>query len=73
MARRRWGDLDPRLREAIKFASAVELGLKAAALIDLSQRPARGVNGSKARWAITIALVNSAGAVPIAYFLRGRR
>ena len=73
MARKRWSDLDPRTREAVKFAGAVEAGLKIAALIDLAQRPAEDVRGSKRRWAIAIALVNSLGAVPIAYFLRGRR
>ena len=55
------------------LVGAVETGLKIAALIDLAQRPARQVRGSKARWATAIALVNSAGAVPIVYFLRGRR
>ena len=73
MARKRWSDLDPKRREAIKFAAAFELGLKVAALIDLVQRPARDVRGSKGWWAAAIAVVNSAGAVPLAYFLRGRR
>ena len=73
MARKRWSELDPRVREAIKFLGAVEVGLKVAALIDLAQRPARHVRGSKAWWAAAITLANSAGAVPIVYFLRGRR
>jgi len=73
VARRRWSELDPRLRQAITLAGAVEAGLKIAALIDLAQRPARSVRGSKARWAAAITLVNAAGAVPIVYFLRGRR
>ena len=55
------------------LGGAVEAGLKIAALIDLAQRPARDVRGSKPVWAAAIALVNAAGAVPIAYFLRGRR
>ena len=73
MAGRRWSELDPRLRQTITIVGAVEAGLKIAALIDLAQRPARHVRGSKARWAAAITLVNSAGAVPIVYFLRGRR
>ena len=73
MPRKRWSELDPRLRQAITIAGAVEAGLKIAALIDLAQRPARHVHGSKALWASAIVLVNSAGAVPIAYLLRGRR
>lgn len=55
------------------LAGAVEAGLKIAALIDLAQRPRRQIRGSKGRWAAAIVLVNSAGAVPIAYLLRGRR
>ena len=70
---RSWSELDPRLRQAITLAGVVEAVLKIAALIDLARRPARQVHGSKARWAVAITLVNSAGAVPIAYFLRGRR
>jgi len=73
MAKRRWSDLNPRVRQALMVAGAVEAGLKVAALIDLAQRPARQVRGSKAGWAAAIAVVNAAGAVPVVYFLRGRR
>lgn len=73
MAKQRWSDLDPRLRKAMVFAGAVETGLKVAALIDLKRRPARRVRGSKKAWAAAITVVNAAGAVPVAYFLRGRR
>lgn len=73
MPRKRWSELEPRQRRAIKVAAALEGLLKIAALIDLARRPARRVRGSKALWAAAIALVNAAGAVPIAYFLRGRR
>ena len=73
MAAKRWSELDPRVRQALKLIGAVEAGLKIAALIDLAQRPAPQVRGSKRVWAVAIALVNSAGAVPLAYFLRGRR
>ncbi|HEY6888335.1 MAG TPA: hypothetical protein VI300_11165 [Solirubrobacter sp.] len=73
MDTRRWSDLDPRLRQAMLLAGAVEAGLKIAALIDLAQRPAQRLRGSKVWWAAAIVMVNAAGAVPIAYFLRGRR
>ena len=73
MGKKRWSELDPRVRQAVMVAGAVEAGLKIAALIDLARRPARQVRGSKAVWAAAIALVNAAGAVPVAYFLRGRR
>ena len=73
MGRQRWSDLSPRRRQVIMFAGAVEAGLKIAALIDLAQRPAGRVRGSKAAWAAAITVVNAAGAVPAVYFLRGRR
>lgn len=73
MAGKRWSDLDPRVRRTVTVVGAVEAGLKIAALIDLARRPARKVRGSKAWWAVAITLVNSAGAVPVVYFLRGRR
>lgn len=73
MAKQRWSDLNPRVRRAMLLAGAVEAGLKIAALFDLVRRPARHVRGSKAVWAAAITLVNAAGAVPVAYFLRGRR
>ena len=73
MVNRRWSDLDPRFRQTLMLVGAVDAGLRIAALIDLARRPARQVRGSKRWWAVAIALMNSAGAVPIAYFLRGRR
>jgi hypothetical protein len=47
--------------------------LKIAALIDLVRRAASEVRGSKLRWAAAITFINSVGAVPLIYFLRGRR
>lgn len=73
MAKKNWSELDPRLRQAILLGSAFEAGLKVAALIDLAPRPASEVRGSKRAWAAALVLVNSAGVVPIAYLLRGRR
>src|SRR5439155_24525760 len=73
MAKKRWHDLSPRTRQVMVAAAAIEGALKVAALIDLKQRPAEQIRGSKKTWAATITLVNSAGAVPVAYFLKGRR
>lgn len=73
MARKRWDELDPRTRRLIVAGALFEGTLKVAALIDLARRPASEVRGSKARWAAAIVLINSVGAVPIAYFLHGRR
>jgi hypothetical protein len=73
VAGKKWQDLSPRARKLIIGLAAAEGALKAAALVDLARRPAADVRGSKARWAVAIVLINSAGAVPITYFVRGRR
>jgi hypothetical protein len=73
MDRMRWDRLDPRVRQALVVAGAVEAGLKIAALIDLAQRPASAVRGRKAWWVAGITAVNSFGALPVIYLLRGRR
>lgn len=73
MAKKRWNELGPRTRRLIVAGAAFEGTLKIAALMDLARRPADEIRGSKLRWAAAITLVNSVGAVPITYFLRGRR
>lgn len=73
MAKKRWDELSPRARRLIVAGGAVEGVLKVAALVDLARRPSGQVRGSKVRWALAITFVNSLGAVPLAYFLRGRR
>ena len=73
MARtKRWDELSPRTRQVIVATATVEAILKIAALIDLARRPAEEVRGSKAKWAAAIVVVNSGGALPIYYFVRGR-
>lgn len=73
MAKKRWQDLSPRTRQVIVAAAVVDGILKVAALVDLKRRPAEQVRGSKKAWAATLVLVNSAGVVPVAYFVKGRR
>ena len=73
MARKKWNELSPRSRRLVVAGAAFEGALKIAALVDLARRPADAVNGSKKVWATAIVLVNSMGAVPITYFVRGRR
>ena len=73
MSGKKWNDLSPRTRLLLVVTGAIEGVLKLAALIDLARRPAGQVRGSKARWAAAVTLVNSLGAVPIAYFVYGRR
>jgi hypothetical protein len=71
--RRRWSDLDEGTRRLILVGGAVEAVLKTVALVDLRRRPAGQVRGRKWVWATAISLANSMGAVPLAYFLFGRR
>jgi hypothetical protein len=40
---------------------------------DLKRRPASQVRGPKWLWATVVTVVSSAGVVPIAYFVFGRR
>ena len=69
-SRKRWRDLSPRHRTGIVIAAVVQIGLQAAALVDLRRRSAHKVRGDKRFWAAA-SFVNFAG--PIAYFVRGRR
>ena len=73
MRAKQWNDLEPRTRRLIVVAAAIEGVLKIAALLDLVRRPSSEVRGSKAGWAAAVAFINALGAVPIAYFVWGRR
>jgi hypothetical protein len=73
MTVKKWSDLSPRARKALLVAGGIEGILKVAALVDLKRRPADRVRGSKRAWGLAITFVNSCGAVPLAYFARGRR
>ena len=66
-------DLDPRTRNVLVSIGVAETLLKIIALIDLVRRRPESVRGNKGAWAAAIAAINSAGAVPILYFLFGRR
>jgi hypothetical protein len=70
---RRWSDLTPRQRRLILVGVTYEAILKIAALVDLKRRPADQVRGPKWLWAVAVFLVNSVGAVPLAYFRYGRK
>jgi hypothetical protein len=72
-AKRKWSDLSSRTRTLIIAVAAAESILKAAALIDIKRRPASQIRGPKWVWAPVVAVVNSAGVVPISYFVFGRR
>jgi hypothetical protein len=67
---RRWSELTGRERVAVVLGGAAQVGLQAAALLDLRRRPASEVTGSKRLW-VGLSFVNFLG--PLAYFLAGRR
>ena len=72
-ARRRWSDLSKRTRTLIVAVAVADGALRVAALIDIQRRPASQIRGQKWAWTTAVALVNSAGAVPVSYFVFGRR
>jgi hypothetical protein len=67
---KRWGDLSSTQRRAVVLSGVVQLGLLAAALVDIYRRPDGEIRGPKRLWAAA-AFVNFVG--PISYFLFGRR
>jgi len=69
---KRWSDLSPRTRKLIIVGGVAEAGLKAAAAIDLRRRAADQVRGPKWAWFAGL-LINSAGLIPLSYFVFGRR
>jgi hypothetical protein len=68
----KWTDLSPAARRLLVSAAVAEAGLKAAALIDIKRRPSGEIRGPKWLWASSM-IINSAGAIPISYFVFGRR
>ncbi len=71
--RDRWNDLSPARRGAVVAVGVVDASLRAWALVDLRNRPAEQVKGPKALWALALTVVSSAGLLPGAYLLVGRR
>jgi hypothetical protein len=73
MPTRRWSDLSERTRRLLITAVVADSALRVAALIDIKRRPANQVRGRKRVWAAAVALISSAGVLPISYFVFGRR
>ncbi len=70
---KQWSELTGAQRGLVVAGVVVDSVAKAAALRDLRRRPAGRVRGPKWLWATAIALTGSLGAVPLTYFLFGRR
>src|SRR5215212_8345907 len=73
MEHRRWSDLRPRTRRLLVAGAVLEGILKLVALNDLWHRAPGQIRGRKWVWATVLAVANSVGVVPLAYFLFGRR
>ena len=73
MATRRWSDLSDGQRKLIATVAILDSILKAVALWDLRRRPAEELRGPKKAWGFAITFSNSAGLVPLTYFVLGRR
>jgi Phospholipase_D-nuclease N-terminal len=73
MAGRKWSEPSKRSRGLLIAAAIAETGLKTAALVDIKRRPASQIRGPKWAWVPVVIVVNSFGAVPLAYFVFGRR
>lgn len=71
--RKQWSDLSERTRKLLIIGAVAEGMLRVAALIDIKRRPASQIRGRKWMWAAVVAVVSSAGVVPISYFAFGRR
>jgi hypothetical protein len=71
--RKQWSDLSPGTRRLLTVAAVIEGILKLAALIDIKRRPASQIRGPRWMWATAVAVISSAGIVPISYFVVGRR
>jgi phosphoenolpyruvate synthase/pyruvate phosphate dikinase len=70
MAKKQWRDLTDLQKGAIVLSSAVQVGLLAAALVDIYRRPQEEIRGSKPWWT-AVSFVNFVG--PVSYFLFGRK
>jgi hypothetical protein len=64
--------LSPRTQRLLVIVAAVETVLKVMMLLDLRRRPSIDVRGSKRLWSLST-LIASAGLIPLAYFVVGRR
>jgi hypothetical protein len=72
MAKKHWSDLSDRTRTLLLAAAAADAALRAAALVDIKRRPADQIRGRKWMWATAVTLVNSAGVIPVSYFILAR-
>ncbi|MUL81588.1 MULTISPECIES: hypothetical protein [unclassified Mycolicibacterium] len=73
MAKKRWNDLSPTTKTTVIAMVAVDAGLRAWALRDLAGRQANQTNGPKWLWGSALGLIGTAGVLPVAYLIAGRK
>jgi hypothetical protein len=71
--KQQWDQLSPTRQKLVVAVGVIDAGMRAWALLDLKNRPAEEVNGPKAAWALALTTVSSAGLLPAAYLVFGRR
>ena len=70
MTRKAWSDLGRAQKGIVVLSITIQLGLLAAALVDIYRRQAAEIRGNKKLW-VAAAFINFVG--PISYFLYGRK
>ena len=73
MPTRRWSDLSERTRRLLITAAVADAGLRATVLLAIKRRLASQIRGRKRLWAAVVALISSAGVLPVSYFVFRRR
>ncbi len=71
--REQWQQLTRTQKGALATVAAVDLALRAWSLADLARRPDEQVHGPRWLWGAGLAVGNTAGMLPAAYLLWGRR
>lgn len=71
--RQRCRAMSPQQQRLVVGATTVDSVLRAAALRSLVRRSPDRVRGPKWLWAVALPVVSSGGALPVAYFVFGRR
>lgn len=70
MAKKQWSGLSTAQKRSIVLSGSVQIGLLAAALLDIYRRPREEIRGNKLLWTFA-SFVNFVG--PLSYFFFGRK
>ena len=70
---KQWSNMSEGTRRLVIAVAVADVTLRVAALVDIKRRPASQIRGRKWVWATAVAIVNSAGILPISYFVFGRQ